>query len=122
MLETLKKKQISYGVMHCFSESKETAKQCLDLGLHFSFGGTCTFKNASRAVENLKYIPKERILLETDSPYLSPVPNRGKRNDSSNLIHIAEFIGMLWNMSPQEVASITTQNAERLFNLDKLSI
>ncbi len=117
MLETLKKEQISYGVMHCFSESKETAKQCLDLGLYFSFGGTCTFKNAVKAVENLKYIPKDRILLETDSPYLSPVPNRGKRNDSTNLIHIAEFIGMLWNMSPSEVASITTQNAKRLFKI-----
>ena len=101
--------------MHCFSESNESAKVCLDNGLYFSFGGVCTFKNSVRAQENLKYIPKDRIVLETDSPYLAPVPNRSKRNDSSNIIYIVEHIAMLWNMTPEEVANITTQNAKRLF-------
>ncbi len=115
MLEIIKSEKIENGLMHCFSESNETAKICLDMGLYFSFGGTCTFKNSVRAQENLKYIPKDRILLETDSPYLAPVPNRGKRNDSTNIIYIAEHIAMLWNMTPQEVIEITNNNAKRLF-------
>ena len=115
MLEILKSEDISCGVMHCFSESKESAKQCLDRGLYFSFGGTCTFKNSVKAQENLLYIPKDRILLETDCPYLAPVPNRGKRNDSSNIIYVVEHIAMLWNMTPDEVVDITNENAKRLF-------
>ncbi len=115
MLEIIKSEKIDNGLMHCFSESNETAKICLNMGLYFSFGGTCTFKNSVRAQENLKYIPKDRILLETDSPYLAPVPNRGKRNDSTNIIYIAEHIAMVWNMTPQEVIEITNNNAKRLF-------
>lgn len=115
MLEIIKGEDINYGLMHCFSESNESAKVCLDQGLYFSFGGVCTFKNSVRAQENLKYIPKDRIVLETDSPYLAPVPNRGNRNDSSNIIYIVEHIAMLWNMTPDEVAFITTENAKRLF-------
>lgn len=115
MIEILKREEISYGVMHCFSESKESAKICLDQGLYFSFGGTCTFKNSVKAQENLKYIPKDRILLETDCPFLAPVPNRGKRNDSSNIIYVVEHIAMLWNMTPEEVCNITNENAKRLF-------
>ncbi|MBR2861279.1 MAG: TatD family hydrolase [Clostridia bacterium] len=117
MLDLIKQENISHGVMHCFSESKETAKICLDAGLYFSFGGTCTFKNAVRANENLLYIPKDRILLETDSPYLAPVPNRGKRNDSTNLQFVIEHIAMLWNTTPKEVERITDENAKRLFNI-----
>ncbi len=115
MLDLIKSENITGALMHCFSESKETAKICLDNGMYFSFGGTCTFKNSVRAVENLKYIPKDRIMLETDSPYLAPVPNRGKRNDSSNIVHIIEHIAMLWNMTPDEVADITTENAINFF-------
>lgn len=115
MVDIIRSEKISNGVMHCFSESKETAKICLDNGLYFSFGGTCTFKNSVRAQENLTYIPKDRILLETDCPYLAPVPNRGKRNDSGNIIYIVEHIAMLWNMSPDEVTEITNNNAMRLF-------
>lgn len=115
MVDILRSEKISYGLMHCFSESKEIAKICLDLGLYFSFGGTCTFKNSVRAQENLTYIPKDRILLETDCPFLAPVPNRGKRNDSKNIIYIAEHIAMLWNMSPDEVIEITNANTMRLF-------
>ncbi len=115
MLEIIKSENVTNGLMHCFSESNESAKICLDQGLYFSFGGVCTFKNSVRAQENLKYIPKDRILLETDSPYLAPVPNRSKRNDSSNIIYIIEHIAMLWNMTCDEVAFITTENAKRLF-------
>ena len=115
MIQIIKSEGISNGVMHCFSESNESAKQCLDQGLYFSFGGTCTFKNSVRAQENLKYIPKDRILLETDCPFLAPVPNRGKRNDSSNLIYVVEHIAMLWNMTPDEVCRVTNENAVRLF-------
>ncbi len=115
MLEILKGEDISCGVMHCFAESKESAKICLDRGLYFSFNGTCTFKNSVRAQENLVYIPKDRILLETDCPYLAPVPNRGKRNDSSNIVYVVEHIAMLWNMTPDEVVEITNENAKRLF-------
>lgn len=116
MVDLIRSEKISNGVMHCFSESTETAKICLDAGLYFSFGGTCTFKNSVRAQENLKYIPKDRILLETDCPFLAPVPNRGKRNDSSNIIYVVEHIAMLWNMTPDEVVEITNNNAMRLFN------
>ncbi len=120
MLELLKKHDISYGLMHCFSGSRETAKFCLDQGLYFSFGGTCTFKNARKAVENLEYIPRDRILLETDSPYLAPVPVRGTRNDSRNLIHIASHIAYLWGVSVDTVAEITTNNALSLFKKLKI--
>lgn len=115
MTEMLKSEDVTKGVMHCFSESRETATFCLDRGLHFSFGGTCTFKNARRAVENLEYIPRDRILLETDSPYLAPEPLRGTRNDSSNIVHIVNRIAEIWHTTPDEVCEITTKNAERLF-------
>lgn len=114
-LDIIRSEKITNGVMHCFSESNESARVCIDQGLYFSFGGVCTFKNSVRAQENLQYIPKDRILLETDAPFLAPVPNRGKRNDSSNIIYVVEHIAMLWNMTPQEVCDITNENAKRLF-------
>lgn len=117
MLDLIRSENITNALMHCFSESRETAKICLDQGMYFSFGGTCTFKNAVRSVENLKYIPKNRILLETDSPYLAPVPKRGERNDSKNIRHIIEHIAVIWDMTPEEVAEITTENAIRFFKL-----
>ncbi len=115
MLDMIKSEHISHGVMHCFSESTQTAKVCLDAGLYFSFGGTSTFKNAKRAVENLKYIPKDRILLETDSPYLAPEPVRGTRNSSLNLIFIAQNIAKIWGVDSAEVIRITQMNAKALF-------
>lgn len=120
MLDLLRAHKINYGLMHCFSGSRETAKFCLDQGLYFSFGGTCTFKNARKAVENLEYIPRDRILLETDSPYLAPEPVRGTRNDSRNLIHIASHIAYLWGVSVDTVAEITTNNALSLFKKLKI--
>lgn len=115
MLEMLKSENVDCGVMHCFSESRESAKICLDRGLYFSFGGTSTFKNAKKATENLEYLPKDRILLETDSPYLAPEPVRGTRNDSSNIRFITEHIAQIWKTDIDSVARITNENARRLF-------
>lgn len=115
MLEMLKSENVTSGVMHCFSESRETAKFCLDRGLYFSFGGTTTFKNARRVIENLEYLPKDRVLLETDSPYLAPEPLRGTRNDSSNIRFIIDRIADIWKTDPDGVASVTSANALRLF-------
>ena len=115
MLTIIREEQVDNALMHCFSESRETARELLDRGLYFSFGGTATFKNARKAVENLQYIPRDRILLETDSPYLAPEPVRGTRNDSRNIAHIITFIAALWGMSPDAVADLTTENAKRFF-------
>lgn len=115
IIRLIKENDIHLGLMHCYAGSKETARECLDMGLYFSFGGTCTFKNARKAVENLMYIPKDRILLETDAPFLAPEPVRGTRNDSRNINHIAQHIADLWQMRVEEVAEITTANAQRLF-------
>lgn len=115
MAQLVRAHDISFGIMHCFSESREMAKIYLDRGLYFSFGGTSTFKNAVRAVENLRYLPRDRVLLETDSPYLTPEPKRGERNDSGNLMYIAENLGRIWDVSAEEAAEITFENACRLF-------
>lgn len=111
------KKGGSIGVMHCFGESVETAKILLDLGFYMGFGGTLTFKNNVRAVEAAKYIPIERIVLETDCPYLAPTPYRGKRNSSLYLHLVAEKLAEIKGISVDEVARITTENAKKLFNL-----
>ena len=106
------------GVLHCFSGSWETAKEVLGLGLYIGLGGVVTFKNARHAVEVAQKIPLERLLLETDAPYMAPVPYRGKRNDSSLIAHVAEKIGELRGMDPQEVLDATAENTRRLFGLD----
>ena len=105
------------ALMHCFSESKETAKILLDMGLKIAIGGTVTFKNNVRTVEAVKYIPLESLVLETDSPYLSPVPNRGKRNSSLNLCHIAEKIAEIKGVPPELVMETTTENAKKFYNI-----
>ena len=105
------------ALMHCFSESKETAKILLDMGLKIAIGGTVTFKNNVRTVDAVKYIPLESLVLETDSPYLSPVPNRGKRNSSLNLCHIAEKIAEIKGVSTELVIETTTENAKKFYNI-----
>lgn len=117
VLDVIKREKISCGIVHCFSGSRETAKEILDAGLSFSFGGTSTFKNARKAIENLEYIPRDRVMLETDSPYLAPEPVRGTRNDSRNLVFIAENLAKIWNMTPDEVAELTTANAAAMFKI-----
>jgi len=108
------------GVMHCFTESYEMAKQAIDLGFYISFSGIITFKNAESLRDTVKKIPIENILIETDSPYLAPVPKRGKMNEPSNVIYVAEKIAELKNISVEKVAEITTNNFFSLFNKCKI--
>jgi len=104
------------GVMHCFTESYEMAKKAIDLGFYISFSGIITFKNAETLRETVKKIPIENILIETDSPFLAPVPNRGKLNEPSNVKYVAEKIAELKGISIEEVAEITTNNFFKLFS------
>ena len=104
------------GVMHCFTESYEMAKKAIDLGFYISFSGIITFKNADDLRDTVKKIPIENILIETDSPYLAPVPKRGKLNEPSNVIYVAQKIAELKNIPVEKVAEITTNNFFDLFN------
>lgn len=115
-LEILKKHK-PQGVLHCFSGSVEMAKEVLKLGMYIGFGGALTFKNARKAIEVAEMLPPNRLLLETDCPYMAPVPMRGKRNDSSLIPFVAEKIGEITGLNPQEVLNIATENTKRLFNV-----
>ena len=109
------------GVMHCFTESLDVALKAIELNFYISFSGIVTFKNAVDLKEVVKAIPLDRILIETDSPYLAPVPYRGKINDPSNVIHVAEEIAKLKNISVEEVGQVTTKNFFTLFSKCRLS-
>ncbi len=104
-------------VMHCFSGSAELARQYVKLGVMISIAGPVTFKNSRKLVEVVERIPLEHLLIETDSPYLTPEPNRGKRNDSSNVKYVAEKIAEIKGISFDEVATQTTINAKRFFGI-----
>lgn len=106
------------GVMHCYSGSAETAKEILALGLYISFTGVLTFKNARKALEVLEILPPERFLLETDCPYMAPVPFRGKRCDSSMIAHTAEKAAEVMGMEVQELIDVCCENGMRLFQID----
>lgn len=106
------------GVFHCFSGSIELAKEVLDMGFYISLGGAVTFKNAKKPVEVAKYVPIDRLLVETDSPYMAPVPHRGKRNDSGYLHEIIRKISEIRNTDYDFIAETTALNADRLFGLD----
>ena len=103
------------GVFHCFSGSPEMAEELLKRGWYLGFDGPITYKNAKRAPEVAAVTPLDRIVIETDAPYLSPVPNRGKRNDSRNLGYIVERLAEWKGVTPEEMAQITFENALRLF-------
>ena len=105
------------GVVHCFSGSWETAREILNLGMYIGLGGVVTFKNARHAVEVAKNIPLDRLVLETDAPYMAPVPFRSKRNDSSLIAYVAEKIGELRGIEPQTLLDCTAENARRLFGI-----
>ena len=107
------------GLMHCFSGSVEMLKEVLKLGMSISLGGTVTFKNARVPLEVADAVPLDRLLLETDAPYLSPVPFRGKRNDSSNIIYTAQKIAELKGIGVQELLDITAENARKLYGIEK---
>jgi len=103
------------GVVHCYSYSKELAKIFLDMGYYFGIGGVVTFNNGRKLKEVVDYVPMDRMVLETDCPYLAPVPFRGKRNDSAKLTYVAEMIAQIKGISVREVEEITCRNAYDLY-------
>lgn len=118
MYEILREITPNSGVVHCFSGSVELARKTLNMGMYIGLGGAVTFKNAKTPVEVASFIPLDRLLLETDAPYMSPVPFRGKRCDSSMIDHTAAKIAEVRNISKEEVISAAAENAERLFGID----
>lgn len=118
-LKILQESGIKKGLMHCYSGSYELAGEFMKLGFYFSFGGTITFKNAKRPKEVVSKLPLDKILLETDCPYLTPEPYRGKRNDPTTIEIIAQALANLRGISKEEVEKITTANAQRLFKFAK---
>ena len=107
------------GIIHCYSYSKETVKTFYDMNFYFGIGGVLTFKNARKLVEAAEVIPLDRIVLETDCPYLAPVPNRGKRNDSSNIEYVIEKLADIKGVTKEEIARVTYENACRVYGLDE---
>lgn len=117
-IKVLKENKINkLGVFHCCQLNRELVKQALNLGFYISFAGPITFKNSKNAEEIVKMVPLEKILIETDSPYLSPEPKRGTRNDCRNVKYIAEKIANIKNIELETVANITYNNAQNIFNI-----
>lgn len=108
------------GVVHCFSYSKEMARQFLDMGFYIGIGGVVTFKNAKTLKEVAAYVPLDRIVLETDCPYLSPEPNRGKRNSSLNLNYVAEALSQIKGIDKEELIAVTEENARKLYRMKEV--
>lgn len=106
------------GIMHCFSGSPETAKECVEMNFYISLGGPVTFKNAKKPKEVAEAIPLEKLLIETDCPYLAPHPYRGKRNEPSYVKLVAEQIAEIKGISFKEVAEATTANAKKIFGIN----
>ena len=105
------------GVMHCFSGSAEIAREIVEMGMYVGFTGVVTFKNAKKALKALEAVPLDRLLVETDCPYMAPEPNRGKRNYSGYLPYTVAAMAAVKGVSPDEMAEITAENAERLFGI-----
>ena len=120
IVDILKEEEASEvgGIMHCFSGSPEVAKECVDMNFYISLGGPVTFKHARKPKEVAKEIPLEKLLVETDCPYLAPHPNRGKRNEPAYVRLVAEQIAELKEISIEEVEAATTRNAKKLFNIN----
>ncbi|MBP0979520.1 MAG: TatD family hydrolase [Oscillospiraceae bacterium] len=116
IINILKKFKLS-GVIHCFSSDKEIAKILIQMGYYISFTGVITFKNNRKQLESLSAVPIERLLIETDCPYMAPEPHRGKICDSSMLYYIIKKIENIKNIPAQEIADITNKNAKELFNI-----
>ena len=115
-MRLLREHQAHAGVIHCFTEDVHTAKLALDLGFYISFSGIVTFKNATAIQEAARYVPLDRLLVETDAPYLAPVPKRGKSNEPAYVRHTAAFVAQLRGDSLENIAQATTANCLRLFN------
>jgi TatD DNase family protein len=109
------------GVLHCFTQGVDTAKKVLDLGLYVGIGGVLTFKNAGELLEAAEYIPLNRILLETDSPYMTPVPKRGKRNNPGYVKYVAAKLAEIKKISVEEVIEQTNKNVKALFGVESVS-
>ncbi len=105
------------GVFHCYSGSAEMARQLVELGWYIGFTGVLTFKNARKAVETAASVPLERILLETDCPYMAPTPYRGKRNDPGYLYRMAERLAEIRGLSPEEIQAATLENGKRMYRI-----
>ncbi len=118
-LDILKNNKVKKnGVFHCCPLNRELVKEALKLGFYISFAGPITFKNSKNANEIIQMCPLDKILIETDSPYLSPEPNRGKRNDSRNVKYTAQKIADVKKMNIEEIADITFKNAKKIFNIE----
>ena len=109
--------RLAGGVLHCFSGSLEMARECLKMGFYISIAGPVTFNNARKLQEVAADVPMDRLLIETDAPYLTPEPNRGKRNESAFVVNVARKIAELKNITIEEVAAATTANAKKFFNI-----
>ncbi|HKL76030.1 MAG TPA: TatD family hydrolase [Halanaerobiales bacterium] len=105
------------GIMHCFASDKKMAREILDLGFYIAFGGLITFKNLNNLREVVKEVPINKILVETDAPYLTPDPYRGKRNEPLYVKYVAEKISEIKGLSKEEIAKKTTQNAKKVYNI-----
>ena len=116
-LEVVRAHPKARGVYHCYSGSLEDAKVLVKLGWMISFTGTITYKNARKALEVVEWLPMDRIMIETDSPYLTPEPFRGKRNDSGHVHLVAEKIAQIKGLEPDEAARITLENGKRFFRI-----
>ena len=106
------------GVFHCYSGSAEMAKELVKRGWYIGFTGVLTFKNARKSIEVASSIPRDRIVIETDCPYMAPVPFRGKRNDPGKVVHMAAKLGEIWGVSTEEAAEVTQENGKRLYRMD----
>lgn len=105
------------GILHCFTESWDMAEQALDLGFYISFSGIVTFKNASALREVAKLVPDDKFLIETDAPYLAPVPHRGKQNQPAYVVEVAKHLASIRGQSVETIAKLSTDNFNRLFKL-----
>jgi TatD DNase family protein len=115
IIDILQKENARSGVMHCFAEDWKTAKAALDLGFYISFSGILTFNNANDLREIARKVPADRLLVETDSPYLTPMPYRGKPNSPAYTYYVAEKLAEVRNTSIDEIAKVTTKNFKNLF-------
>ena len=119
MLEIMKsmKAKLTGGIIHCFSGSAEIAKEYLKLGYYISFAGPLTFKKAPKLQEACRIVPRDRLLIETDSPYMAPEPVRGRRNEPANVRHVGLKMAEIRGEDPEEVAAYTTENAKSVYRL-----
>lgn len=116
-VDIIRAEQSTHGILHCFTEDWETAKAVLDCGYYISFSGIVSFKNAQALRDVAKQVPLDRVLIETDSPYLAPMPYRGKTNEPKYVPYVAKALGDVYQKSVEEIGIITTQNFENLLHL-----